>query len=491
MNKYWVLGLILMLAGTTACSDDEDTTTDDGPATEGDAGQDSAGSNGSAGRAGTSAAGSSAAGRGGAGASAAGSPAAGSGGEAGVSGGAEAGTGGAAGAEASAPKNIVETAVAAGSFTKLASSLTTAKLVDALSGEGPFTVFAPNDAAFEAFEKANPGVLAGLSEAQLGDVLKYHVISGAKVKAADLKNGQLAKTLLGPVVAVDLSGDKPKVGGATVSTADIEASNGVIHVIDTILLPPKDIIETATAAGSFTKLAAALTAAGLVDDLKGAGPFTVFAPTDAAFDKLAATPSGEALINVLLSHVVSGVAGPLDLKDKGVLTARSGTPLLVDLSSGAKVGGSSLTTTNVVASNGVIHVIDTVIVPPAADVVATAIAAGGFTRLAAALTAAGLVDDLQAKGPFTVFAPTDAAFAALGTAPSGDALRDVLLYHVVSGAVGAGDLTAGQVDTLLTGKKVTMDLTSGVKVNDATVSMANIMTKNGVIHVIDKVLVPN
>jgi uncharacterized surface protein with fasciclin (FAS1) repeats len=130
-------------------------------------------------------------------------------------------------------------------------------------------------------------------------------------------------------------------------------------------------------------------------------------------------------------------------------------------------------------------------VPPATDIVETAIAAGGFTQLATALTTAGLVDDLKGKGPFTVFAPTDAAFAALTAAPTGDALKNVLLYHVVMGAVGAGDLKAGAVPTLLMGKDVTVDLTGGVKVNNANVTMANIITKNGVIHVVDKVLVPN
>jgi uncharacterized surface protein with fasciclin (FAS1) repeats len=145
------------------------------------------------------------------------------------------------------PKNIVETAVAAGSFKQLVAAVMKAGLVDALASAGPFTVVAPSDTAFDAFEKANPGVLAGLSVADLTNILKYHVISGAAVKSTDLKNGQLAKTLAGPVVAVDLSGDKPKIGGATVAMADIEASNGVIHVIDTILLPPKDIIEVATA----------------------------------------------------------------------------------------------------------------------------------------------------------------------------------------------------------------------------------------------------
>jgi transforming growth factor-beta-induced protein len=476
MRKYWILGLAVMLAGAAACGDDgEDTDPDESGETAGKAGSDES-------RAGTGAAGKAGGGAGSAaGSLAAGSPAAGS---------PAAGSGGAAGSEPSGPKNIVQTAVAAGSFKQLAAALTKANLVDALSGAGPFTVFAPSDTAFDAFEKANPGVLAKLSVDELTMILKYHVISGAAVKAKDLKNGQLAKTLAGPVVAVDLSGDKPKVGGATVTMADIEATNGVIHVIDTILLPPKNIIEVATAAGMFTTLAKALGDAALIETLKGEGPFTVFAPTDDAFKKLSAVPSGDALKNVLLYHVVSGLAGPLDLEDKSVLTTVAGSPALVDTSDGVKIAGAKVTMANVVASNGVIHVIDTVMLPAEKDIVETAVAAGSFTKLAAALQSAGLVDALKAKGPFTVFAPTDAAFNALSAAPTGDALKNVLLYHVVMGAVGAGDLEAGNVPTLLADKQLKIDLASGVKVNDATVSMANIVTKNGVIHVVDKVLVP-
>ena len=472
MRKLLILGLAVMLAGAACTDDDEDMLGDTGgEAGEGDG-------PGAAGRAGGSpAAGSPAAGSPAAGSPAAGAPAAGS--------------GGAAGSTSSGPKNIVETAVAAGSFKQLAAALGKANLVEALSAPGPFTVFAPTDAAFDAFEKANPGALAKLSVEDLTKILKYHVLSGAAVKSTDLKNGQLAKTLAGPAVAVDLSGDKPKVGGATVSMADIEASNGVIHVIDAILMPPKDIVETALAAGKFTTLAKALTDAGLVDTLKGAGPFTVFAPTDDAFKKLAAVPSGDALKNVLLYHVVSGQAGPLDLKDKGVLTTVAGSPALVDTSDGVKVAGAKVSLPNVVASNGVIHVVDSVLLPPDKDIVETAVAAGSFTKLAAALQSAGLVDALKAKGPFTVFAPTDAAFNALSAVPSGDALKNVLLYHVVMGAVGAGDLKAGDVPTLLADEQLKIDLSGGVKVNDAKVSMANIVTKNGVIHVIDKVLVPN
>jgi transforming growth factor-beta-induced protein len=298
------------------------------------------------------------------------------------------------------------------------------------------------------------------------------------------------KTLAGPVAAVDLSGGKPKINGVTVSMTDIIASNGVIHVIDKVLLPPGDIIEVATAAGSFTKLAEALTAAELVDDLKGEGPFTVFAPTDAAFAKLSAAPTGEALKNVLLYHVLSGTVGPAELKENLAAKTLGGSPVLFKLEGGAKINDAVITMTNIVAKNGVIHVIDSVIVPPEDDIVATAVAAGSFTKLAAALTSADLVSALQADGPFTVFAPTDAAFDKLAAVPTGDALKNVLLYHVTEGVTGSGNLMAGSIPTLLAGESVTVDLTGGVKVNGATVSQANILTKNGIIHVIDTVLVP-
>jgi len=149
-----------------------------------------------------------------------------------------------------------------------------------------------------------------------------------------------------------------------------------------------------------------------------------------------------------------------------------------------------VTTADVVASNGVIHVIDDILLPPKDNIVATAIAAGTFTKLAEALTSAGLVATLQGKGPFTVFAPTDAAFAKLASVPTGDALKNVLLYHVLAGAVGSGDLKAGPVPTQLTGKSVTVGLTGEVTINDAKVTTANVLTKNGVIHVVDTVLVP-
>jgi len=282
--------------------------------------------------------------------------------------------------------------------------------------------------------------------------------------------------------ASSASGGKSSVSAGTGGTADSAR---------------KDIVDTAVAAGKFTKLAAALGEAGLVDALKGKGPFTVFAPDDAAFAAFEAENPGvlaglgkDELAGVLKYHVVATQALAADLKDDQVLVTLSGSPVLVDTTGGVKVADAKVTAADVVASNGVIHVIDKIILPPADDIVATAVAAGNFTKLAEALTAADLAETLQGPGPFTVFAPTDAAFAKLASVPSGDALKSVLLYHVVSGAVGSGDLTAGKVPTLLDGKSVTVALSGGVEINDAKVTNANIIAKNGVIHVVDTVLVP-
>jgi transforming growth factor-beta-induced protein len=384
--------------------------------------------------------------------------------------------------------NIVETAVAAGNFSSLAGALTDAGLVGALQGPGPFTVFAPTDEAFASFEAENPGVLASLSVEQLTEILTYHVIEGAAVRSVDLVDGELAPTLAGPVLAVDL-GDEVKINDAVVTTADIEASNGVIHVVDRIIMPPGDIIEVATAAGNFSQLAAALGSAGLIETLQGEGPFTVFAPTDAAFQALAAVPEGDALSEVLLYHVVPGIAGPNDLVSGGAAVTASGAPVVFDLSQGARINDANISVTNVVASNGVIHVIDAVILPPDEDIVQTAIDAGVFNSLAGALTDAGLVETLQGPGPFTVFAPTDDAFAALPAVPTGDALSDVLLYHVVDGAVASGNLSSGTVQ-MLSGGMIQVDLSAGVRINQASVTSANILASNGIIHIVDQVLLP-
>ncbi len=138
-------------------------------------------------------------------------------------------------AAAAAPKDIVDTAVAAGSFNTLAKLLTDAGLIDTLKGEGPFTVFAPTDDAFAAVPADTLAAL-GADKALLTKVLTYHVVPG-KVMAADIVAGDVA-TVAGPTVKISIVDGKVMVNDATVVTADVAASNGVIHVIDKVLLPP-------------------------------------------------------------------------------------------------------------------------------------------------------------------------------------------------------------------------------------------------------------
>ena len=321
--------------------------------------------------------------------------------------------------------------------------------------------------------------------------------SGGTTSTAGKSSGTSGSTAAG---SPSSSGGAPGSGGAPSSGGAGAATGGAGGALGGAggQAAAKDIIDTAVAAGTFTQLAKALGDADLIDALKGDGPFTVFAPDDAAFEAFEEENPGtlasldkETLATILKYHVVAGAGvKSTALVDEQVFTTLSGSPVLIDTTGGVKVGDGNVKTADIVASNGVIHVIDTIILPPEKDIVETAVAAGMFTSLAGALTAADLVDALKAPGPFTVFAPTDDAFDKLASVPTGDALKNVLLYHVVEGAVGSGDLKAGMVPTLLPNKSVTVNLTGGVKIDDAKVTTANIIAKNGVIHVVDTVLVP-
>lgn len=400
-----------------------------------------------------------------------------------------------------APKTIVDIAVEDGRFTTLVAAVTAADLVGVLQSEGPFTVFAPTD---DAFAKLPAGTIEALLAdiPTLTDILLYHVVAG-KVMAADVVNLSEAVTVQGQKVMIKVEDGKVFINDAQVIITDIEASNGVIHVIDTVILPPKDIVDTAVADGRFTTLVAAVQAAGLVEVLKSEGPFTVFAPTDDAFAKL---PAGtvEALLadiptltDILLYHVVPGkVMAEQVVTLKEAVTAQ-GLPVQIKVEDGKVfINDAQVIITDIVTSNGVIHVIDTVIIPPQ-DIVETAIADGRFTTLVAALQAAELVETLKGEGPFTVFAPTDDAFAKL---PAGTVeallkdiptLTDILLYHVVSGKVMAEDVVKLTEAETVQGSKVMIKVENGkVFINDAEVIITDIITSNGVIHVIDTVILP-
>ncbi len=279
-------------------------------------------------------------------------------------------------------KDIVDTAVADGRFTTLVAAVGAAELVETLKGEGPFTVFAPTDDAFAALPAGTiDELLKPENKQKLTDILLYHVVSG-KVMAADAAKLTSAPTVLGKDIAIKADMGNVYINEAKVIIADIETSNGVIHVIDAVLLPPSDdammekktIVDVAVADGRFNTLVAAVTAAELVETLSGEGPFTVFAPTDDAFaalpagtlDSLLLPENKQQLTDILLYHVVSGkvmaadvvtlTSAPTVLGKDVTITVKDGKVFLNDT--------VQVIITDVEASNGVIHVIDAVLLPP-------------------------------------------------------------------------------------------------------------------------------
>lgn len=282
----------------------------------------------------------------------------------------------------------------------------------------------------------------------------------------------------------------------------------------------KNIVDIAVEDGRFTTLVAAVQAAGLAETLSSEGPFTVFAPTDDAFaalpegtlDSLLLPENKQQLTDILLYHVVPGKVMAADvagLDGKTADTALEGKQIAIKVDMGSVYLNENVKviTTDIEASNGVIHVIDAVLLPPSEeaaqgkmDIVDTAINDGRFTTLVTAVQAADLVDTLKGEGPFTVFAPTDEAFAALpeGTLDSlllpenKQQLTDILLYHVVPGKVMSSDVVDLTSAPTVLGKDATIKVEDGkVFLNDKTqIIITDIETSNGVIHVIDSVLLP-
>jgi uncharacterized surface protein with fasciclin (FAS1) repeats len=403
------------------------------------------------------------------------------------------------------PATVVDIIVNSPDHTTLETAVIEAGLADDLSGEGPFTVFAPTDAAFAALP-------AGTIESLLADIptltniLLYHV-AGANAFSSDLSDGQMIMTLEGSDVEVTINNDGVFINDAQVIIANLEADNGIVHVIDAVLTPPPaTVVDIIVNSPDHTTLETAVIAAGLADDLSGDGPFTVFAPTDAAF---AALPAGTvadllndipALTNILTYHVVGAEAFSDELTDGQMIMTLEGSDVEVTINNdGVFINDAQVIVADIIADNGVVHVIDAVLIPAElpATVVDIIVNSPDHNTLEAAVIAAGLADDLSGTGPFTVFAPTDAAFAALpaGTIESllADipALTNILTYHVVGAEAFAADLSNGQMIMTLQGTDVNVTINNdGVFINDAQVIVADIEAENGVVHVIDAVLLP-
>ncbi|MDH3733385.1 MAG: fasciclin domain-containing protein, partial [Gemmatimonadota bacterium] len=270
-------------------------------------------------------------------------------------------------------EDIIDVAKQAGAFGTLLAALDAAHLTDALEGDGPFTVFAPTDDAFAALPDGTvESLLERENRDKLAAILKYHVVPGT-VSAAEASKLRFAGTLNGQRVGIRAEAGRLEIDDATVVTADVRASNGVIHVIDQVLLPQdENIVDVAAGAGNFGTLLAAATAAGLAEALTGEGPFTVLAPTDDAF---AALPDGTVeslleeenlaqLAEILKLHVVPSRVYADQALEAGSAKTLNGASVRFQLADGGlRVNGTSIIAANIEATNGVIHVIDEVLLP--------------------------------------------------------------------------------------------------------------------------------
>lgn len=340
--------------------------------------------------------------------------------------------------------DIVDIAVENGSFTTLVAAVEAAGLVDALKGEGPFTVFAPTDDAFAALPEGTVDALLADIPA-LTDILLYHVVPG-QVMAADVVELSSATTLNGLDISIMVRDGSVYLNDSVqVVMTDIEASNGVIHVIDAVLLPPFSVTNERANALNFR--------------------------------------SGPGLDSAIIGRFASGA--------RAEALARNEAGDWVQINNEGEIGWvfAPLTT-----PSG-----DLMSLPVApGNIVEIAAADGRFSTLIAAAQAAGLAEALTEEGPLTVFAPTDDAFAALpeGTVEALLAdiptLTDILLYHVVPGQVMAADVVNLSSATTLQGLDIAISVRDGnVYLNETVqVIITDIQASNGVIHVIDAVLLP-
>ena len=409
-------------------------------------------------------------------------------------------------AQADQSQDIPTNASGTGVHNSLVAALAHANLVGTLSGPGPFTVFAPTDQAFTDAGINLNDFDTPEENATLADILLHHVISGS-VPAADVKDGMMATMVNGDKVKFTVSNGEVSIGAALVTTPDVLASNGIIHVIDKVLMPPANIPATAQSTGILNSLVAAVIQADLLSTVEGTGPFTVFAPTDQAFTDagidLASldTPEGKAtLSDILLYHVVAADVPAKNVTDCMLAGAANGQQLSFTVGDSVMVNDANVTLTDVISSNGLIHVIDKVLMPTDSprDIPRTAQCTGIHDSLVAGVVQAELLETLQGPGPFTIFAPTDQAFidagidlAALDTPEGKATLSNILLYHVVSGEVPAANVSDCMSANAVNGQPLSFTVTGGVMVNDANVTLADVTTSNGIIHVIDKVLTPS
>ncbi|MDB2657398.1 fasciclin domain-containing protein, partial [Crocinitomicaceae bacterium] len=394
-------------------------------------------------------------------------------------------------------------------FSTLVTAVATAELLPVVTD--PFatlTVFAPDNTAFDNLATALGVTLNDiLALPNLADILTYHVL-GTEVDAASVTNGGIVQ----PVSATNTlkttvtgTGDV-FVNQAQVVLTDLTAGNGLVHTLDAVVLPGETVADIAIDNGFSTLVTAVATAELLPAVTDPFATLTVFAPDNTAFDNLAtalgvtlndilALPN---LQDILLYHVLGAEVDAASVQNGGIVTALSATNTIKTSVFGGNVyaNQAQVQLADLTADNGLVHTLDAVILPN--ETVVDAAIDNGFTTLTAAVIAAELLPTLSdPSAQYTVFAPTDAAFdtyvmdagITLNDLLAAPNLADVLLYHTLGSEALSTGLSAGNVTTL-EGSDVVVNLTGGVFINDAEVTLADVDVDNGVVHVINKVLDP-
>jgi len=423
-------------------------------------------------------------------------------------------------------------------FSTLVTLLEDNNLNDTLATGGNFTLFAPTNFAFEKVSRK----LDKLTPEQVVEVLTYHVVSG-KALSSDLTDGQQVPTLrAGNNLTVTIKEKRGwfytweliYINDILVIMEDIEASNGVIHVVKEVLLPddlnPNTIADILDEYDSLSKLKGLLDTYNLTDTIKNTPNLTLIAPTNFAFEKIedilarfTGDDGAQEVVKILTYHVLPQIVKSGDLEDGQSYDALyPGDKVDVSITEKGwwkwkktiiKFEDSTVFKKDIEGSNGVIHIVDSVMIPESVTipntVVDVAVGMEKLSTLVDLLNKYNLTATLKGTGPFTVFAPTNDAFSDIESSLEGlndTQVTNVLLYHVVNGKVLSNQLTNGQVvDTLYSGNTVTVSIEQKggwrckffgygckdfVKINESDVTKADVDADNGVIHILNKVLIP-
>jgi transforming growth factor-beta-induced protein len=419
------------------------------------------------------------------------------------------------------PTTVVDLAVTTPSLSTLVTAVTTAELATALSNpDATFTVFAPDNDAFGTLPEGLLDALLTLGfKAHLTAILLYHVFADAAVLSSALAATQDITMLNGEVLTVAASDTGVTVTTtagqtATVTTADVEGSNGVVHIIDGVLVPSSIGATVIDLASDYSTLLSLIAVAGLEEALAG-GPFTLFAPTNTALAVLDATvvefltsAAGAAnLADILTYHVVSGSVTSDLVVDGAMAPTLQGSTITFSVGDTVMVNDATVVMADMLAFNGVTHGIDKLLVPFADTIADIAVDTPSLSTLVVAAVTVGPPTALtDPAATTTAFPPSNDAFGALPDGlldtlltPGFKAhLTEILLYHIFADAIVLSSALAATQDiTMLNGEVLTVAASdTGVTVTTtagqtATVIMADLQGSNGVMHIIDGVLVPS